>query len=129
MRINPISPIYRTKRRKRNREPEDTELGRLIAQAREKGKERDYLDWLKTQPSALDWAFGYWDMATGQGYNDPAHWRTSRYAGWAQKPEWLAVPLTQPQHRQAHQHGDSTIGDRDWWEQACIDHLKRWIAL
>lgn len=101
-----------------------TDLEQLIQKAGAKGKERKYLDWLRTQPSALSGQFSWND---GTPFCEPAHWRTARYAGTGQKPEYLAIPLTHLEHRQAHQHGDSTIGNRDWWEAQCVLHLRCWI--
>jgi hypothetical protein len=119
-------PVYtRGQKRKRSRKSSASHLAGLIANAKAKGPERDYLDWLMTQPSALSGHFS-WDGGTP--FCEPAHWRTAKHAGTGQKPEYLAIPLTHLEHRQSHQHGDSTIGDRDWWEGQCVKHLERWIA-
>ena len=120
-------PVYQKgQTRKRCRKPDTSPLADLIARARAKGPERDYLEWLKTQPSAL---------GTGQDYDrdlgmvsTPAHWRTATHAGTSTKPEYLAIPLRDAEHKLAHQKGDSVIGTRDWWERQCVEHLERWIA-
>jgi hypothetical protein len=101
-----------------------TDLETLLTQARKKGKERKYLDWLKTQPSAFSARFS-WDGGTP--FCEPAHWRTAKHAGTGQKPEYLAIPLTHEEHLRQHQKGQSVIGGRDWWERQCVTHLKRWI--
>lgn len=100
-------------------------LDELIEQARKKGPERRYLDWLKTQPSALSGQFSWSD---GAQFCEPAHWRTARYAGTGQKPAYLAIPLTHEEHALQHRKGQSVIGTRDWWQGQCERHLSGWLA-
>jgi hypothetical protein len=99
-------------------------LEEVLTKARQKGRERLYLDWLKTQPSALSGHFS-WDEGTP--FCDPAHWRTAKHAGTSQKPEYLAIPLTHNEHLLQHQKGPSVIGTRDWWEAQVVKHLTRWL--
>src|SRR5688572_26669630 len=82
-----------------------TPLDRLLARARAKGPERQYLNWLKTRPSALGTGYDFdWEIGN---VCTPAHWRTAKHAGTATKPEYLAIPLRDAEHKLAHQHGDS----------------------
>lgn len=97
----------------------------LIAEARETAPERRYLDWLRTQPSALS---GHFSWNDGAPFCEPAHWRTARYAGIATKPEYLAIPLTHDEHALQHRKGQNLIGSRDWWEEQCRTHLQRWLT-
>lgn len=99
-------------------------LEELIEKARKKGKERLYLNWLRTQPSALSGQFS-WDGGTP--FCEPAHWRTARYAGTGKKPEFLAIPLTHLEHALQHSKGQSVIGPRDWWEAQVMQHLRLWL--
>jgi hypothetical protein len=99
-------------------------LDDLIARAREKGPERKYLDYLRTQPSALSGGFSWND---GTPFCEPAHFRTARYAGIGQKPEYVAIPLTNKEHALQHAKGQSAIGTRGWWQDQVEKHLKRWI--
>jgi hypothetical protein len=101
-------------------------LDDLIEQARGKGPERHYLDWLKTQPSVLSGQFSWND---GSPFCEPAHWRTARHCGVGQKPAFLAIPLTHQEHAQQHRKGQSVIGSREWWQKQCEAHLRRWISL
>jgi len=101
------------------------DLDDLLKLARLKGAERKYLDWLKTQKSALSGQFS-WDEGTP--FCEPAHWRTSRYSGVAQKPEFLAIPLTHEEHALQHQKGQSVIGTWDWWKYQCMKYLRLWIT-
>lgn len=100
-------------------------LDALLAAAKAKAPERKYLDWLRTQPSALS---GGSDWIDGEAVCDPAHWRTARYSGTGQKPAYLAIPLRHAEHDLQHRHGQGVIGTREWWEKACIEHLERWLA-
>lgn len=123
------SPVY-AKGTKRKRVPKAisprSHLEGLVARARAKGPERRYLDWLRDQPSALGTGYDFdWDVGS---VCTPAHWRTAKHAGTATKPEFLAIPLRDAEHKLAHQHGDSTIGDRDWWQSQCERHLRLWLV-
>jgi hypothetical protein len=118
--------VYKKGQKRLRGTKEDTShLAPLIARARAKGPERQYLDWLRTQPSALSGQIS-WD--SGTPFCDPAHWRTAAHAGTGQKPEYLAIPLTHEEHALQHQKGQSAIGTRDWWEAECVRHLERWLA-
>ena len=119
-------PVYQKgQKRKRSRKPTLSHLAPLIARAKANGSERQYLDWLKTQRSALSGSFSWTE---GTPFCEPAHWRTAKHAGTSQKPEYLAIPLTHDEHALPHQKGQSAIGTRDWWERQCVEHLERWIA-
>jgi hypothetical protein len=92
MNLTGQAPYQRgTKQRKakKNRAPSGTGLDDLIESARTRAPERDYLDWLRTQPSALS---GGYSWNEGQPFCEPAHWRTAKHAGTSQKPEFLAIP-------------------------------------
>lgn len=117
----PVTPKHQ--KRKRHPRPSGNDL---IRQAQARGPEREYLDWLRTQPSALGTGFDYdWNLGL---ISTPAHWRTAANAGTAIKPEYLALPLLDAEHKLAHHKGDSAIGTREWWESECEKHLKRWLA-
>lgn len=119
-------PVYqRCQKRKRSRKDTPSHLTPLIARAKAKGTEREYLEWLKTQRSALS---GQTSWDGGTAFCEPAHWRTAKHAGTSQKPEWLAIPLTHDEHALQHQKGQSVIGTRDWWQQQCVKHLELWLA-
>jgi len=120
-------PVYaKGQKRKQSRKSTVSHLAPLIERARVRANEREYLDWLKTQPSALGSGWDYdWELGN---VCTPAHWRTAAHAGTSQKPEWLAIPLRDAEHKLAHQKGDSVIGTRDWWERQCVEHLERWLA-
>lgn len=99
----------------------------LVARAREKGTDQQYLDWLKTQPSAIDGGMDY-DPVTGMSYCDPCHFRTAANSGTGTKPEYSAIPMTHAQHLEQHRVGTFAFRPREWWENQVATHLKLWIA-
>jgi hypothetical protein len=125
MNLTGQSVYQKGQKRKPSKKATVSHLAPLIARARAKGSERQYLDWLKTQPSALSGKFS-WD--DGTPFCEPAHWRTSKHAGTGQKPEFLAIPLNHSEHQFQHQEGQIVIGTRDWWQDQCVIHIERWIA-
>lgn len=99
----------------------------LLTLARQRGTDRQYLDWLRTQPSALDGTWSAWNMDIGRWENVPAHYRTAANSGTGTKPEYSAIPLTREQHDLQHRIGTFAFMPRDWWEEQCELHLNRWI--
>jgi hypothetical protein len=85
---------------------------------KEKPNDREFLDWLKTQPSAL----------SGKTPCDPCHYRTAKNSGVGCKPLLSAIPLTRDEHRLQHQIGQYAFMPREWWEREVERHLRRWTA-
>ena len=83
---------------------------------RKKPSDREYLDWLKTQSSAL----------SGRSPCDPCHYRTAKNSGIGCKPLFSAIPLTREEHREQHRIGQFNFQSREWWEEQVEIHLKRW---
>ena len=102
---------------------DDSPLGQLIAQANGI-PEREYLDWLRTQPSAYSGLFS-WDGGTP--FCEPAHFRTAKNSGVGCKPAFLAIPLRHEEHAQQHQVGQFNFRPREWWIDQCQNHLKAWL--
>jgi hypothetical protein len=78
-----------------------------------KPNDRAFLDWLKTQPSAL----------TGKTPCDPCHYRTAANSGIGCKPLWSAIPLTREEHMRQHQVGQYNFMPRQWWEMQVAYYL------
>jgi hypothetical protein len=97
----------------------------LICLARQKGPERKYLDWLRTQPSARSGRFSWSD---GQPFCEPAHFRTARNSGIGQKPEYIALSLTHDEHQEQHRVGQFNFMPREWWEEKTRESLQRWLT-
>lgn len=82
-------------------------------------EDREFLDWLKTLPSAL----------SGRGPCDPAHYRTAANSGIGCKPIFSAIPLTRDEHRLQHQIGQFNFMPREWWEEKVRYYIEMWNRL
>lgn len=85
---------------------------------RSRGKvdDRDFLDWLKTLPSAY----------SGKMPCDPAHYRTAANSGVGCKPLYSAIPLTREEHRLQHRIGQFNFMPRAWWETQVAHYVDLW---
>lgn len=93
------------------------------------GTDKEYLDWVKLQPSALSGVFSE-HHDNGESYCVPAHVRRVEHgAGTGIKPPYSAIPLTNTEHQTAHQEGDSAIGSNPWWEKKRIKYIQDWSWL
>lgn len=94
--------------------------------------DRAYLDWLKTQPSAL----------TGRRPTEPCHVRrVARGAGVGRKPPFWAIPMTHEEHHYSHQHGEretlkrflgldlSREDAKAFFDRKAAEYLERWRRL
>ena len=99
----------------------------LIERARARGSDKQFLEWLKHQPSAIDGGMDY-DWDTGTSWCDPCHYRTAKNSGTGCKPKYSAVPLTHAQHLEQHRIGQFNFRPREWWEAKVRSYLERWIA-
>lgn len=87
------------------------------------GTDAEFLAWLRLQPCC----FGTTRSAPHAGDVVAAHVRrVSEGAGTGIKPPYCAIPLCDSHHQDAHQHGDSMLGDRDWWDRQRIEHVQAW---
>lgn len=84
------------------------------------GTDREYLDWLSYQPSAVDGSFNQWK--DGVGRNIACHVRqVARGAGTGTKPPFSAIPMRHEQHLNEEQY---PIETRVRWAD---EHLERWV--
>lgn len=85
------------------------------------GTDTEFLDWLKTQACAAR------KHAGCAGQVVPAHVRrVANGAGTAHKPPYSAIALCDSHHRIQHQHGESALGGKEWFDRQRIEHLQRW---
>ena len=90
------------------------------------GTDKEYLQWLKQQPSARSGRFSEYDEG-GDQWCIPAHVRRVEHgAGTAIKPPYSAIPLTNAEHQLSHQKGDSEIGSEQWWDKKRIKDVQEW---
>jgi hypothetical protein len=86
------------------------------------GSDKDFLAWLRTQKCAF----------CGHEKNEyvpieAAHVRrVANGAGVAIKPEYSAIPLCHDCHAKQHQHGESILGGKEWFDKKRIEYLFVW---
>jgi hypothetical protein len=90
------------------------------------GSDKEYLEWVKQQPSAISGEFSEFHD-TGEQYCIPAHIRRVQHgSGTAEKPPYCALPLTNAEHQQTHQHGDTSLRPEEWWDKQRIKYVSKW---
>lgn len=98
----------------------------LLEKARAKGSDKDFAAYVRQWPSILTNDFGEW--FNGEGRSVFAHVeRVSHGSGTAIKAEYSGVPLTQEQHANTHQYGESHYAPSHWWVGQSITMLSKWI--
>lgn len=98
----------------------------LLEKARAKGTDAEFQAWTRLWPSVLTNDFKEW--LNGEGRSVFAHVeRVSRGSGKAIKSPYSGLPLTQEQHSNTHQHGESYYEHPEWWERKSIEMLTKWV--
>ena len=82
----------------------------------DKPNDREFLAWIRTQPSAL----------TGRTPCIAAHYRTSKNSGIGCKPTYSAIPLTQQEHSEQHRIGQFNFMPKPWWEGKVEYYVSQW---
>ena len=86
------------------------------------GSDDLFLEWLKTQECA-------WKDAPDRHDGDivAAHVRRiADGAGTGIKPQYSAIPLCNKHHLQQHQHGESHLGGKEWFDRKRIEYVEKW---
>jgi hypothetical protein len=98
----------------------------LIQRAKEKGTDAEFQAYVRTWPSVLTNDFKEW--VNGDGRSVYAHERSvADGAGTALKPDYSGFPLTNEQHQNTHQYGQSYYNPNSWWEKKKTEMLTNWI--
>jgi hypothetical protein len=118
-----------------------TDLDTLLAQARQKGTDKQFREWVQRRPSCISGRFSEWLPDLGEGRCIAAHVRRARNSGTAFKPEYACVPLTKAEHDFQHDHGEAACLNRflglatftrnegtDWFDRQRVRYLKLWLA-
>lgn len=80
----------------------------LLARARRKGTNKQFLDWLSYQASCIDGSWNQWDTDKGEGRTIACHVRRVKDgAGTGTKPDYCAVPMSGAQHCDQSWHGEA----------------------
>lgn len=87
------------------------------------GTDQQFRHWIQRQPSAVSGNYSEW--VDGEGRCIAAHVRRSSDTGLNHKPPYSCIPLTDTEHREQHQHGESSLGAD--FEQLRNHYLIDWI--
>lgn len=98
----------------------------ILERCRQKGSDKEYRSWISHQTSCISGHFSEW--VDGVGRCEAAHVRRAGKSGTGYKAPYSCVPLTRAEHSSQHQHGESELASKDWWDQQVIKHLERWLA-
>lgn len=88
------------------------------------GSDKQFREWIQRQPSAISNEFS--EYINGEGRCEAAHVRRSGEAGTSYKPPYACIPLTHDEHQEQHQHGETALKPREWFEKARSKYLIAW---
>lgn len=98
----------------------------LLSLARNKGSDKQYLDFIRRLPSAYSGRYSEY-LEDGTGRCVAAHYRTAGNSGVGCKPTYSAIPLTQIEHLEQHRIGQFEFMPRSTWGRLCENYLRLWI--
>lgn len=78
------------------------------------GTDKQFVAYIRTLPSCISGTFS--EYVNGEGRSIAAHIRRAKSSGIGMKPEYSCVPLTDAEHRQQHQHGESSLAPKHWFD-------------
>jgi len=85
------------------------------------GSDSDFLRWLTINQCAAK------HIGSCDGDVVAAHVRRiSNGSGTGRKPEYSAIPLCDAHHRIQHQHGESSLGGKEWFDKKRIEYVQQW---
>ena len=93
------------------------------------GTDDEFLAWLRTQPCATPGPAPFIDPPVYCGGDVVAAHvrRIANGAGMGAKPkDFSAIPLCDNHHRLQHQHGESALGGKEWFDRQRIQHVETW---
>lgn len=117
------------------------DIDELLAQARAKGSDAKFREWVRTQKSCLSGHFSEWMSNLGEWRNPACHVRRANNSGTSYKPEYACIPMTNGEHAVQSTEGEVAClnqlhrGRRDWslddakyfFDQQRIHYLVMWI--
>jgi hypothetical protein len=99
----------------------------LITRARAKGTDKQFRAFIQRQPSCISGRFS--EYVNGEGRCVAAHVRRAGESGTGHKGEFACVPLTNDEHLEQHQRGESALASKEWFDRQRIKYLKMWLGL
>lgn len=97
----------------------------LLEQCQASGTDKQYRAFIQRQPSCISGRYSEW--VDGEGRCEAAHVRRAGKSGTAFKSPYSCVPLTRQEHADQHQHGETSLAPKDWWDAQVIKYRKLWV--
>lgn len=82
------------------------------------GTDEEFLRWLRQQKCAA--------CKSSQNVQAAHVRRVANGAGVGLKPQYSAIPLCFECHHKQHQHGESALGDEQWWDRMRVTYVSGW---
>lgn len=89
------------------------------------GTDEELHDWTVARPCCVCGGKDY-DETAPEGKCHPHHVRRAAECGTSYKAEYIFVPLCQEHHNQLHQHGESTLGGKEFFDKARVENVSEW---
>ena len=86
--------------------------------------DKNYREWIQRQPSCISGEYS--EYVDGEGRCIAAHVRRAKNSGIGMKPEFSCVPLTDAEHRLQHQHGETYLAPKAWWDEQVEIYRQRY---
>jgi len=103
-----------------------TGLHDLLTQARAKGTDKQFREFIQRQPSCISGRFSEY-LENGDGRCVAAHVRRAGESGTGFKGEYSCVPMLQSEHLLQHAKGESVFGGKEFFDQQRLHYLMLWI--
>lgn len=97
----------------------------LLDLCRAKGTDKRYRLWISHQPSCISGHYSEW--VEGVGRTEAAHVRRAGKSGTGFKAEYSCVPLLRTEHQTQHQHGESSLASKEWWDDQVVKYRELWL--
>lgn len=118
MRINPVDPSVRTKRRpKESKEEVGSPWYKF-------GTDAQFRRFIRGLPCCICGVFRAW--VDGVGQSEAAHVRLGGRGGTAYKPPFSAVPMCRLCHHRQTVETHEVFGSKDFWLQLVEKYLRLW---
>lgn len=88
------------------------------------GTDDEFRAWIQRQPSAISGDFS--EYVDGEGRNIAAHVRRAGESGAGYKAPYACIPLTNAEHQNQHQVGESALGGKEWCDKMRIKYVEQW---
>lgn len=88
------------------------------------GTDKQFREWVQRQPSAFSGQYS--EYVNGEGRCIAAHVRRAGESGTGHKAEYACIPLTNDEHQKQHQHGESALMPKGWWDQKRVEFVEQW---